>query len=239
MTQDRLSPPPEQRSARLAGSAADTNSDAAESAAETTLADVALSNIMGLLKRGELRCGSIVNELDLAKRFKMSRGPVREAIRRLEGRKLITREAYQRARVIDLGPKQINEIFELREGLETMACRLATQRMTDRELAQLAEQINAANEAREHENYYTTEFRFSFHVAIAKGSGNGRIQELLCTELYDLVRLYRWSSGAPPGRSGGANQEHWQICRAMLARDEDLAASLMHTHIQRARQLLD
>ena len=60
----------------------------------------------------------------------MSRGPVREAVRRLEGRKLIVREAYQRARVVPLTLAHIKEIFELRECLEGMACRLAARRMT-------------------------------------------------------------------------------------------------------------
>ncbi len=72
------------------------------------------------------------------------------------------------------------------------------------------------------------------HVRIAEGCGNARIRRLLCDELYHLLRLYRARSGDQPGRREDAFSEHWQILRAMKARDADLAESLMRTHIGRA-----
>jgi DNA-binding GntR family transcriptional regulator len=72
------------------------------------------------------------------------------------------------------------------------------------------------------------------HVRIAEGCGNDRIRRLLCDELYHLLRLYRARSGDQPGRREDAFSEHWQILRAMRARDADLAESLMRTHIGRA-----
>jgi DNA-binding GntR family transcriptional regulator len=205
---------------------------------EETLADVALEKIIALIKNGDLQPGGVVNETDLAKRWGMSRGPVREAVRRLEGRKLIVREAYQRARVTKLDLRQIKEIFELRECLEGMACRLATQRMSDAALAALSEQVDRSGERGRSEATFTADFKFSFHLSVVLGCENPRIQNVLTTEVYDLVRLYRWSSSAVPGRDGVAQKEHWQICRAMATRDEDLAESLMRSHVQRSMQLL-
>jgi DNA-binding GntR family transcriptional regulator len=208
------------------------------SADEDTLAQTALDKIITLVRNGDLRPGAVVNETDLAKRFGMSRGPVREAVRRLEGRKLIVREAYQRARVTTLELKQIKEIFELRECLEGMACRLATRRMSDEALARLAEQVDQAGGRVKSEPSFTVDFKFSFHLSIVAGCENSSIQNVLTSEVYDLVRLYRWSSSAIPGRDGLAQKEHWQICRAMSARDEELAESLMRSHIQRSMQLM-
>ena len=199
---------------------------------EDTLAQMALDKIIILVRNGTLRPGAVVNETDLAKRFGMSRGPVREAVRRLEGRKLIVREAYQRARVTSLELKQIKEIFELRECLEGMACRLATQRMSDSAIEALTEQVGKS------EPNFTLDFRFNFHLAVVEGCQNSRIQNVLTAEVYDLVRLYRWSSSAVPGRDGMAQKEHWQICRAMATRDVELAESLMRSHVQRSIQLL-
>ena len=199
---------------------------------EDTLAQMALDKIITLVRSGTLRPGAVVNETDLAKRFGMSRGPVREAVRRLEGRKLIVREAYQRARVTSLELKQIKEIFELRECLEGMACRLATQRMSDSAIEALTEQVGKS------EPNFTLDFRFNFHLAVVEGCQNSRIQNVLTAEVYDLVRLYRWSSSAVPGRDGMAQKEHWQICRAMATRDVELAESLMRSHVQRSIQLL-
>jgi len=208
-----------------------------ETGDEDTLADAALEKIIALIKNGDLQPGGVVNETDLAKRWGMSRGPVREAVRRLEGRKLIVREAYQRARVTKLDLRQIKEIFELRECLEGMACRLATQRMSDAGLAALSEQVDRSGERGLSEATFTADFKFSFHLSVVLGCENSRIQSVLTTEVYDLVRLYRWSSNAVPGRDGLAQKEHWQICRAMAARDEDLAESLMRSHVQRSMQL--
>ncbi len=201
-----------------------------------TLAQVALERIIGLIRAGDLAPGGIVNEVDLAKRFEMSRGPIREAVRHLEGRKLIVREAYQRARIVELGEKQVREIFELRECLEGMACRLATATMSDEQLANFMLEVERAKDPQKYSAIYTTDFNFHFHTLIVNQCGNKRIQDLLTSEVYELVRLYRWTRKATPGRSGHAHTEHWQIARAMSARDEDLAESLMRSHIRRSMQ---
>ncbi|MGV6873773.1 GntR family transcriptional regulator [Pseudochelatococcus sp. B33] len=201
-----------------------------------TLAHAALDRIIELIRSGELMPGGIVNEVDLAKRFDMSRGPIREAIRHLEGRKLIVREAYQRARIVPLGSNQIREIFELRECLEGMACRLATRIMTDEQMEAFVAQVEHVHDAQSLARFYTTDFRFNFHLLIVENCGNRRIQDLLTNEVYELVRLYRWTAKAEPGRDGMAHIEHWQIARAMKTRDENLAESLMRTHIQRSKQ---
>ncbi len=75
-------------------------------------------------------------------------------------------------------------------------------------------------------------------MAIVGGCGNPRIQSVLTAEVYDLVRLYRWSAGAVPGRHGEAHGEHSRICAALAARDADLSESLMRAHVQRSMQLL-
>ena len=207
-------------------------------AAGGTHADSALNKIIDLIRCGDLKPGAVVNEAVLAKRFRMSRGPVREAVRRLEGRKLLTREAYQRARVIDLDLRRVREIFQLRECLEGMACRLATRYMSDEAMAALGKQVERQDQLPASVTYFTNEFRFDFHTSIANACNNTSILEALRSEVYDIVRLYRWSSGATPGRDGRAHIEHWQIYRAMKSRDDDLAESLMRAHIQRATQLI-
>ena len=206
-------------------------------AGDGTLASLAVDSIINLIRGGALKPGDIVNETDLAKRFGMSRGPIREAVRRLEGRKLIVREAYLRARVVPMGLPQIVELYELRESLEGMACRLATLRMSEEALARLIAQVESATESVALAPYFTESYDLNFHQAVLNGCGNSRIRDTLQLEIYDLVRLHRWSAGAVPGRRGEARHEHWQICRAMATRDERLAESLMRSHIQRSMQL--
>ncbi|QJP14136.1 GntR family transcriptional regulator [Starkeya sp. ORNL1] len=213
-------------------------SEAVPSVEDDTLSSVAMAKIIGLIRGGELLPGDIVNETDLAKQFGISRGPVREAVRQLQGRKLITREPYQRARVVRLDFAQIREIYELRECLEGMACRLATLKMSD---AALAELMAAVELAKGPDNYslVDTDYPFNFHEAIVNACGNSKIRQSLSGELYDLIRLYRWSTHirVPEGRAH--SRDHWQICRAMQARDADLAESLMRGHIRRVAALIE
>ena len=204
-----------------------------------TLANAARDQILELIKTGDLKPGAIVNEVELSKRFSMSRGPIREAVRHLEGRKLIVREAHQRARVTPLDRDTLKEIFELRACLEGMACRLATLRMTDAEMKRFGEETEASLKPEGRKAHFNDEYKFNFHMYIVEHCGNRQILDMLTTQIYDLIRLYRWTSNATPGRSGESPIEHWQIFRTMQSRDADLAESLMRSHVVRSSELVD
>lgn len=197
------------------------------SARSFTRADSVFEKLAEMIVSGELPPGTIINEAEWADRLDVSRGPIREAVRRLQGRRLISREPFQKSRVVQLSPKNLIDIFELREALEGMACRLATTQLSAKALKELLENIESFNS-------YSSK-QFDFHVAVAHGSGNERIIESLCDDLYYLLRIYRRQSGELLGRSKAASKEHWQIVKAMMARDPDLAESLMRSHIVRAK----
>ena len=203
---------------------------------KSTLSEQAFTQVMAMIRRGDLRPGDVVNEVEIAKRLGMSRGPIREAIRKLEGRKIITREAFQRARVSTLDGRQIQEIFELREALEGMACRLATRHMNDEALRLLASSAAVMDPVQN--SFVTTDSPQNFHTVLVAACCNERIQALLSQEVYDIVRFYRWNSRAAPTQQSGQSHDHWQIVRAMLARDEELAESLMRAHVRRVRSLI-
>ena len=199
---------------------------------QTPLVNQIFDKIFALLIAGEIPLGGTLNEAALAERFSVSRGPVREAIKMFQGRGLVVREPYLKARVVELSPSDMVEIFQLREAVECMSIRLATKNMPDAELDTLLSEF--ARSRTDH-----TVDALDIHVRIAKGCGNVRIQTLLCDELYPLLRLYRARSGEKPGRRENAYAEHWQMLRAMKARDAELAESLMRTHIQRATNSLE
>ncbi len=213
-------------------------SETVPSVEDDTLSSVAMAKIIGLIRGGELLPGDIVNETDLAKQFGISRGPVREAVRQLQGRKLITREPYQRARVVRLDFAQIREIYELRECLEGMACRLATLKMSD---AALADLMAAVELAKGPDNYslVDTDYPFNFHEAIVNACGNSKIRQALSGELYDLDPAVPLEHAHPRAGGRAHSRDHWQICRAMQARDADLAESLMRAHIRRVAALIE
>jgi len=163
---------------------------------------------------------------------------VREAIRRLQGLTLVTREAYQRARVIDLTTDFVRQLFEVRMALEGMACNLAAQRIADDEIEKIATDLETSRAPASRSRGRRTDKTFDFHERIVRACGNDRIAQLLCGDLYHLLRVYRRRSGAAPERRDEAYQEHWQILRALKARDAELAESLMRSHIARANAVL-
>ena len=193
-----------------------------------TLGEEVFQRIIELIYSCELRPGMVVSEAALALRFGVSRGPVREAIRRLQGIQLVSREPYFRGRVVTLSARAIVELFEMREALEGYACRLAAASMSDEAANQLMKDLEASCAA--------TDLRFDFHERIVRACGNQRIIGSLCGDLYHLLRMYRRMSGAVPERKELAFSEHWQILRAIQSRDAALAESLMRAHVARAGQ---
>jgi DNA-binding GntR family transcriptional regulator len=201
-----------------------------------TLGDEIFGRILDLIYNCELAPGMVVNESTLAARFGVSRGPVREAIRRLQGIQLVSREPFMRAHVVSLSPQAILELFQMREALEGYACRLATQHMPDEAIETLLADLETAHAGATQ----LDGIRFDFHERIVRASGNSRIIDSLCGDLYHLLRIYRRISGAVPERKELAFAEHWQILRAVKARDAALAESLMRSHVERAgRHVLD
>jgi DNA-binding GntR family transcriptional regulator len=194
------------------------------------LADGIYQKLLTAIHQGQLPPGSVVNEVAIAQEYGVSRGPVREAVRRLQGIQLVTRQPYAKSRVIELSAEAALELFQLRMALEGMACKLATERMSDAELGQLMTDLEhtrmpAAGAVKV----------FDFHESIVRACGNSRIIHALCSDLYHLLRIYRrHSTIAAVERKENAYDEHWQILRAMQARDTVLAESLMRAHIGRA-----
>lgn len=209
-----------------------------DDALHMTHGDRIFERMLEMIYSGELPLGAVVNESALANQFGVSRGPIREAVRRLQGIQLVTRGAYLKARVATLRLDAVIELFQMREALEGYACRLAAERMSDDEIVSLSSELERSRSARMANEQVDWDKVPDFHVRIVKASRNERIIESLCGDLYHLLRLYRRHSGDMADRRTVAFQEHWQILRALKARDPDLAESLMRSHIARATQQL-
>ena len=106
-------------------------------ATASTRADSVFDSLRTTIVRGELSPGSKINEPQLSKLYGISRGPLREAIRRLEGCKLVEIKANVGARVVELDIQKAIEIYEIREALEGLACGLAAERATSADCEQL------------------------------------------------------------------------------------------------------
>ena len=205
----------------------------------STIPDRIFSLIKEAIVEGDIEAGSKISEPELARAYGISRGPLREAIGRLEACGLVVRRPNVGARVVTLSSRQLIEIFHVREALEGMAARLAAQNMGDDEIAELRHLLDQHGEQIERDTehaYFQREGDLDFHYRIVQGSHNTRMIELLCNDLYHLVRLYRYQFGMASKRGPRAFVEHGHIVDAIERRDGEMAELMMRAHIRASRE---
>ena len=207
-----------------------------------TLSEHVFRRIQAAIVKGEIAPGSKISEPELARVYGISRGPLREAIHRLEGQKLLVRIPHVGARVVSLSHAELIELYEIRESLEGMACRLAAERMSVAEI----EELRAVLDTHERDaafqagvGYYQQEGDYDFHYKIIQGSGNQMLVKLLTEELYQLVRMYRIQYSTTPNRPQQAFKEHHGILDAIASGDGELAELLMRRHIAASRRNIE
>lgn len=184
---------------------------------------------------GALKPNERLSEQALVERFGASRAPVREAIQKLEAKSLVVRVPNAGARVVSLSLEELKDIYEVRLELEGMACRLAAQRMTEDEIVELKQLLaehEADIQASQGQSYYQKAGDLDFHYRIIQGAKNSRLHQMLCGELYHLVRMYRYQTSTNKQRPTHALTEHHRIVEAIANRDSELAELLMRRHIQ-------
>lgn len=207
-----------------------------------TAADRVLQELLRAIVAGEIAPGSKISEPELAKRFDLSRAPLREALARLERCHLLERTPNAGARVVKLSTDNLLSLYQLREELEGLACRLAATQMSDseiREMQDLLDQHLSSQRVREGESYYQEAGDLDFHYRIILGSKNPYLINILTDELYHLMRMYRVQLGMNGPRVSRAFDEHKAIINAIANRDGELADLLMRRHIAASRRNIE
>src|SRR4249919_1933380 len=118
---------------------------AAGAAAPVSLSDRAYHAVRDEILRGQLRPGTPLSRRRLARQLGMSVLPVTDALRRLEGDGLVESRARAGTRVRVPSEKDVRELYELREALETQSARLFAERATPAhrlELVRLGKQVD-------------------------------------------------------------------------------------------------
>ncbi|MEO1035831.1 MAG: GntR family transcriptional regulator [Pseudomonadota bacterium] len=215
--------------------------DSVAAAATTTLADRILTDLTTAIVEGDLAPGEKLREPDLARRFGTSRGPLRDALRRLESRRLVLTTPNAGARVVSLSAEQLIALYELREALEGQTARLAAERISEQELGELERLLDTHEqeiERRHGREYFRQQGDLDFHFRIARASANALLYDTLCVDHYQLMRLYRTKFSNRVGRPHRALTEHRRILDALRDRDGELAEFLMRRHIRTARSAI-
>lgn len=202
-----------------------------------SLSSEAFDKVVEAITSGEFELGQRLSEAELARRLGISRGPLREALGRLEGR-LVRRTPRIGVHVIDFSRNDLVALFLTREALEGMAARLACERLSDaqlRDLRALLEDHANQPEIAAGESYAPRTRDEDFHFSIIRAADCGQIERLLMDEIYYQLRIQRRKSSTQPGRALAALAEHLEIVAALETRDGDLAEKAMRQHLRNAR----
>ncbi len=214
-----------------------TEPDVMKDGAARTHSDRVFEAIERAVVYGEIKLGSRLGEEDLSRRFGVSRGPMREALRRLEGRGLVVRLPHAGVRVVSLTREDMAELYEIRASLEGLACRRAAEHMTEAQfdaLAALLERHRRDVALQANQSYVQDYGDLDFHFLLAKTCGSRRLAQLLCRDMYSLMRLFRFKTGHTPGWPLRAFDFHERILEALRQRDAEMAEMLMRRHVQAA-----
>lgn len=216
--------------------------DDSECLVATSLSNLAFERLENAIMQGDIKPGERLSESGLARRFGISRGPLREAIGQLEGRRLVERKSNLGARVVSLSNSDLIDLLVIRESLEGMACRMAATRLSAAQLRQLENMLDGHAESEEVQSdrgYFQGLDDADFHQVILRECGNPRLIGLLDIELYSLLRLYRHQASRRPGRPAAALLEHRAIVEALKQRDGDRAEDTMRSHIRNSRKAFE
>ena len=181
--------------------------------------------------RGSLAPGAALDESELARRFSVSRTPVREAIRMLAASGLVEVRAHRAAMVARPTPDQLAGMFEVMAELESLCAGFAAERMSggERQALEAAhEKLRVLIQSGDPQSYH--EVNEAFHGAIYAGAHNGYLAELtLATR--GRVQPFRRAQFRNLGRLAKSHVEHDRVVQAILRGERVLAAQTMYAHI--------
>ena len=194
------------------------------------------AEILGKIISGEYPPASRLVEEDLASAHDVSRTPIREVLFALERDGLVRRVKNQGARVVAFTADDVEEIYEIRKALESLAVRRAVPNLKLNDLLEFERELEKLNSHKGPKwNDQQAEVDFRLHRLIVRHSGNRRLISYLenISLLIHSLRLVGYREDRHARRAG---EEHLGIVKALKARDERLAEELLASHIDTSKR---
>ncbi|PFG41113.1 DNA-binding GntR family transcriptional regulator [Georgenia soli] len=197
----------------------------------TVLREEIKARIIERIVDGTYGPGDRIVESQLAKEFGTSQAPVREALRDLEGQHLIESRPHKGARVRELSPERLFQVYPVRAALEELAAQEAASRMTDDVLDALAVEVEAMREAASDNDPRAQMVHDTrFHEIIVETAGNEVLLDTwraLRVETGTLVSVIRseWDLHM-------VCEMHRPVLQALRLQDPALAGSEARAHIE-------
>jgi DNA-binding GntR family transcriptional regulator len=187
---------------------------------------------------GVLRPGEQINQVDVASRLRVSRAPVREALRQLEEEGLVLNLPHKGTFVTEITTSDIEEVYSVRRVLENFAIQRAIEQVSDDDLNALSEIVSEMAKAAEiPDASLLRDLDLQFHLTICKCAHHQLLLQLWKSIEVRVRRVVALRHGIykDPRDIVGS---HPDILKAIQAKDVERAANLMDIHIREAGELL-
>lgn len=213
-----------------------THADGPVGLQHRSLRDTVLAELRDAIVSGRLAPGTRLLEDQLAGDLGVSRFPVREALGTLAGEGFVEIVPRRGARVASFPPERCRDLFELREVMEGLVCRLAAERADRDQVAELraiVEEGRRAVEAGDAGRLPALHTRF--HRLLTDAAGNSMVAEQIERTALLLEWIY---AGRLRDRMATSWREHGAIVAAVADGDADRAERLARRHVAGARAAL-
>jgi DNA-binding GntR family transcriptional regulator len=180
-----------------------------------------------------------LHEASLASALDVSRGPVREALRKLDAEGLVSVIPRRGAVVSSLSREEFLDAYRVREALEVLATRLATPRLGPEdieELERLHQEMVQLAASEDVDAFFSA--NAAFHALFVDRSDNVKLQDIYYP-LINQMRRYRISSVSLRGGLKRSCEEHQELLEAVRRKDADEAARLLSEHIRMPQRALE
>ena len=180
------------------------------------LRELVCEHIRDAIINGVFAPGERLMEIQMADEMGVSRTPVREAIRKLEMEGFVVMIPRRGTYVSNMSIRDINDVYEIRISLDTLAAGLAAERISDEELE---------------------EADIEFHDVLYKASRNERLRNII-NNLREQITVIRGVSMRYPGRLKDTQEEHRRLVESIAARNVEKSQEAARIHLENAERTL-
>lgn len=198
-----------------------------------SVVDFAAQNLRDRIVQGRLKPGMRLKEGDFAAEFDISRPPVREAFKVLEGEGLIFRKPRRGAFVAEITEKDIWEVVTIKAPLYVQAVDMAMDKFTEEMIRNLENVFGRMEESTREEPPNIKKYvqhHIRFHDIILQVAGNRRLTQI-CSSMNNQLSRFSYLSFSNTSHLLSSCQRHKQILEAIRDGDKELAKEVTHEHV--------
>jgi DNA-binding GntR family transcriptional regulator len=201
----------------------------------TLSAETIAGQLRAMILKGTLGIGVPLRQEDLAKRFGVSRIPVREALKRLEAEGLVQHEANKGAVVASKSVRDLLEALDIRIALEVRALKLAVPNMTPADYGKMEDILDRYD--RSDAPFEWTELNYRFHMCLYRPCARPMLLRMIDSTFRSCDIHLRVHQSSTVGRKSPQG-EHRDLVLACRRQDADRAAMVLEQHIAHTQAAL-